>query len=75
MVKVLTERNQTKVETLPQYSRIPAEIELKHYHSIVEYLCRYDLTLPQYEEYLFRYDLEEHRQSWKLRRVGDFKDK
>ena len=33
------------------------------------------LTLPQYEEYLCRYDVEECRQSWKLIRVGDFKDK
>ena len=63
--------------------------QLKHYCSIVEYLCRYvltlpqyeeylcryDLTLPQYEEYLCRYDVEERRQSWKLIRVGDFKDK
>ena len=46
--------------TLPQYE---------------EYLCRYDLTLPQYEEYLCRYDVDERRQSWKLIRVGDFKDK
>ena len=22
-----------------------------------EYMCRYDLTLPQYEEYMCRYDL------------------
>ena len=48
------------VETLPQYE---------------EYLCRYDLTLPQYEEYLCRYDVDERKQSWKLIRVGDFKDK
>ena len=33
------------------------------------------LTLPQYEEDLCRYDVEECRQSWKLIRVGDFKDK
>ena len=46
--------------TLPQYE---------------EYLCRYDLTLPQYEEYLCRYDVDERRQSWKLIRVGGFKDK
>ena len=48
------------IVTLPQYE---------------EYLCRYDLTLPQYEEYLCRYDVEKRRQSWKLIRVGDFKDK
>ena len=33
------------------------------------------VTLPQYEEYLWRDDIEERRQSWKLIRVGDFKDK
>ena len=33
------------------------------------------LTLSQYEEYLCRYDVDERRQSWKLIRVGDFKDK
>ena len=48
------------IVTLPQYE---------------EYLCRYDLSLPQYEEYLCRYDVEKRRQSWKLVRVGDFKDK
>ena len=29
------------------------------------------VTLPQYEEYLCRYDIEECRQGWKLIRVGD----
>ena len=33
------------------------------------------LTLPQYEGHLCRYNIEEHRQSWKLIRVDDFKDK
>ena len=63
-----------QVETLLQYKEYLCRYDLM-LPQYEEYLCRYNLMLPQYEEYLCRYDVEDHRQSWKLIRVGDFKDK
>ena len=39
-----------------KYCNLHINHQLKHYCSIVEYLCRYIVTLPQYEEYLCRFD-------------------